>query len=132
MKQPQRLLVRLVLAGLLVSGLLPTVAQAETGAMFDLTFGPVFELMGRSAANWMVIVKIEGCTKARAQEIANLAVDIALAGLQLCIPEDGAQHMARMTGRSMPVFSQAVSRSGGQLSTGTTNSAPGRAFGPGL
>ena len=33
MKQPQRLLVRLVLAGLLVSGLLPTVAQAETGAV---------------------------------------------------------------------------------------------------
>ena len=33
MKQPQRLLVRLVLAGLLVSGLLPTTAQAETGAV---------------------------------------------------------------------------------------------------
>jgi hypothetical protein len=33
MKQHQRLLVRLVLAGLLVSGLLPTTAQAETGAV---------------------------------------------------------------------------------------------------
>jgi hypothetical protein len=107
-------------------------AQAETDVMFDLTFGPVFELMARSAANWMATVKVEGSTKERAQEIANLAVDIALAALQLCIPEDGAQHMARMTGRSMPVFSQAVSRSDGQLSTGTTNSEPGRAFGPGF
>jgi hypothetical protein len=35
-----------------------------------------------------------------------------------------------MTGRTMPVFSQAVSRSDGQLSTGTTNSEPGRTFGP--
>ena len=107
-------------------------ARAETGVMFDLTFGPVFELMARSAANWVATVKIEGCTKERAQEIANLAVDIALAGLQLCIPEEGAQHMARMTGRSMPVFSQAVSRSEGQLSSSITNSEPGRAFGYGL
>jgi len=33
MKQHQRLLVRLALAGLLMAGLLPTAAQAETGAV---------------------------------------------------------------------------------------------------
>ena len=107
-------------------------AQADTGAMFDLTFRPVFELMARSAANWMATVKVEGCAKERAQDIANLAVDIALAGLQLCIPEDGADRMARMTGRSMPVLSQVVSRSDGELSAGISNAEPGRAFGPGF
>jgi len=106
--------------------------RAETGPMYDLTFGVVFEQMGRAAANWIATVKVEDCTKERAQEIANLAVDIALAGLQLCIPEDDARHMARMTGRTMPVFSQAVSRSAGNLSAGLTNSEPGRAFGPGF
>lgn len=108
------------------------VAEAETGAMFDLTFRPVLELMQRTAANWIATVKIEGCTKDRAQEISNLAVDIALAGLQLCIPEEGARHMVRMTGRTMPVLSQVVSRTNGQLSTATTNTEPGRAFGSGF
>lgn len=108
------------------------IALADTGLMFDITFGQMFTQMNRTAANWIATVKIDGCTKDRAQEFANLAVDIALAGLQLCIPEDGAWHMARMTGRTMPVLSQAVSRSNGQLSTGTTNSEPGRTFGPGF
>ena len=105
-------------------------AKVETGAMFDVTFGDVFQHMGRVGANWIATVQVDCCTKERAQEIANLAADIALGGLQLCISEDGAQHMARMTGRTMPVFHHAVSRSNGQLSSASTNSQPGLAFGP--
>ncbi len=108
------------------------VAQSETGPLYEATFGPVFDLMGRTAANWIATVQIDGCTKERAEEIANLAVDVALAGLQICIPEDSARHMARMTGRTMPVFSQTVSRSTGHLSSATLNTEPGRAFGPGF
>jgi hypothetical protein len=100
--------------------------------MFEMSFRPAIDLMGRAAANWMATVKVEGCTKNRAQEIADLTVDIALAGLQFCIPEESARHMARMTGRSMPAFNRAVSRSDGQLSTSTTNTAPGRNFGAGF
>ena len=107
-------------------------AQTETGPLYEITFKSVFDLMGRVAANWIATVKFDGCTKERAEEIANLAVDVALAGLQACIPEDGARHMARMTGRTMPVFSEAVSRIDGRLSSATTNSEPGRAFGPGF
>jgi len=40
--------------------------------------------------------------------------------------------MARMTGRTLPVFNQAASRSDGHLSFGTTNNQPGLAFGPGV
>ncbi len=40
--------------------------------------------------------------------------------------------MARMTGRTMPIFSQALSRTDGQLLMGATNAEPGRTFGPGF
>lgn len=105
-------------------------AKAETAAaIFDLTFGEVFHQMVRVAANWIATVQVDGCTKDRAQ-IADLAVDVTLAGLQLCISEDGAQHMARMTGRTMPVFRHTVTRSDDELSSAATNTEPGRAFGP--
>jgi hypothetical protein len=104
--------------------------KAQTpAAIFDLTFGDVFQQMGTVAANWIAAVQVDGCTKDRAQEIADLAVDVALTGLQLCI-EHRAQHIARMTGRTMPVFRKAISRSAGVLSGAGTNSQPGLAFGP--
>ncbi len=105
-------------------------AKHVAAGVFDLTFGPVFELMQRAAAHWVAIVEVAGCTRDRAQEIANLAVDVALAGLQLCLPE--SKNMSRMTGRAMPVFSQVVSRSDGQLTGGGSNTGPGFAFGPGF
>ena len=55
-------------------------AEGETGVMFEVSFRPAIELMGRAAANWMATVKVEGCTKNRAQEIADLTIDIALGG----------------------------------------------------
>ena len=108
------------------------VSRNDIGAMFDITFSPFLEMMQHFAGHWIATVNVEGCTKDRAQEIANLAVDIALAGFQLCLPEDGARHMARMTGRTMPVFGQAVSSVDGTLSTSITNSEPGRLLGPTL
>jgi len=107
-------------------------AQTETGPLYEMTFKSVFDLMARAAANWVATVKIVGCTKERAQEIANLAVDVALAGLQASIPEEGARHMARMTGRTMPVFSETVTRSDAGLSSATANTEPGRTLGPGF
>jgi hypothetical protein len=106
--------------------------RANSEAIFEFTFGPMLESMGRSAAGWVATVSVADCTKDRAQEIADLAVDIALGGLQLSLPEDDARHMSRMTGRTMPVFSHAVSRSAGNVSSGSTNSEPGRSFGPGF
>jgi hypothetical protein len=108
------------------------VAQAQTGQLHELTFKPVFDLMGRTRAQWIATVKIDGCTMERAQEIADLAVDVALAGLQVCLPEHDARHMARMTGRTMPTFGQAVARSNDRLLSATTNSEPGLTFGQGF
>ncbi|MBB4429230.1 ribosomal protein L20 [Bradyrhizobium sp. CIR48] len=106
-------------------------AQAVSGSLYEVTFGPVAEQIARSGANWMATVKLDGRTKERAQEVADLAADLALTSLQLCLPEEG-EHIARMTGRTMPVFRQAISRSNGQISSASTNSEPGRAFGPGF
>jgi hypothetical protein len=105
-------------------------AQRESEGVLAVTFSPMLEQAARSAANWVATVKVDGRAEDRAQEVANLAVDIALGGVQLCIPEDGAQFMARMTGRSMPVFGQAISRADGHLKMAVTNTEPGRAFGP--
>jgi hypothetical protein len=107
-------------------------ARADAGESFDLTFAEVFRQMQGASATWMGTVSIDGCTNDRAEETANLAVDLALTGLQLCLPERGAQHMARMTGRTMPVLRKIVSRSSGQLWSAGINAAPGLAFGPGF
>lgn len=108
------------------------VAEQEAGAIFDLTFKRVFERMASANATWIAKVTVEGCTDERAREIADLAVDIGLAALQVFLPEQDAHRIARLTARTMPVFSEAVSRVDGSLSSSMTNSQPGRAFGPGF
>jgi hypothetical protein len=44
------------------------------------------ELMRKEGANWLARVSIEGCERQRAKQIADLATDIAIAGLQLAVP----------------------------------------------
>lgn len=104
--------------------------RAELGSMFDFEFGPLFEDMKQSAARWMVTVDVDRCTKQRAWEIGELAVDIALAGVQLAMPPDKGC-MARMTGRALPRFRRSVSQSNGQISGAVTNQEPALSIGPG-
>jgi hypothetical protein len=106
--------------------------KIEPQALFDQTFKNVFEQMQSVGASWIATIVIAGCTKDRAKEIANLAVDLALTSVQLCLPSRNVERMARMTGRTMPVVQHAVSRSNGTLSGGGSNKAPGLVFSPGF
>jgi hypothetical protein len=105
--------------------------RQRTGAIFDLTYEGMFKAMAQASASWIATVVVEKCMQKRAQEIANLSVDIALAGLQLVVPLDQSAQMSRLTARTIPSALQIVSRSNGQITMGSANQEPGLSMGQG-
>ena len=78
-------------------------------------------------ASWLAIVEVKGCEQKRAIEVADLAVDIALAGLKLVVRLEHGRLMARLTGKTMPTFRGCVSVTrGGALRGDIRNIEPGR------
>jgi len=102
------------------------------GEFFDTAFKRVFETMAQRSAAWMATVEVHFSTKERAWELGELAVDIALAGIQLVVPISYSQNMARTTARTIPRLREMVSFSDGVVSTGGSNQQPGLAMGQGL
>ncbi|SEN88289.1 hypothetical protein [Bradyrhizobium sp. OK095] len=105
--------------------------RKRTGAMFDITYGEMFKGMALHSATWIATVEVGGCMPNRAQERGNLAVDIAIAGIQLIVPLDHSAGMTRLTARSVPAALQTVTRSNGHTSTSVTNQEPGLSMGDG-
>ena len=97
----------------------------------DLGFRPVFEFMAREDAHWIATVEIGNCFLDRAREIADLAVDIALAGIQIVVPLEHSQRMSRATARTTPRILQTLSRTNGGVSITAENSFPGFSMGEG-
>lgn len=106
--------------------------RKNLGIMFDITYEQMFETMDHAYASWIAKVEVSGCMQKRAQEIANLSVDVALGGLQLVVPLQHSSRLSRLTGRASPSFVQVVSRSSGKISSGTANQAPGLTMGEGI
>ncbi len=100
--------------------------------MFEVAFHQVLSAMQAEAAHWMATVDVLDCTKKRSWEIGDLAVDIALTGLQLVIPLNFSQRMARMTARNLPRNREMVCRVNGVLSSGGANQQPALAMGTGV
>jgi hypothetical protein len=105
--------------------------RQRTGELFDLTYSEMFAAMGRNSANWIATVVIDRCMESRAQEIANLSVDIALAGLQLVIPLDHSAQLSRLTARTIPSSLQSVSRCNGRITMRLSNQQAGLSMGDG-
>lgn len=100
---------------------------------FETMFGQLLEAMRTEAALWVATAEVLDCTKERAWEIGNLAVDIALAGLQMVIPLSfHPERIARMTARKRPLYTITVSISNDQVNSGVKNEEPGLGMGPGL
>ncbi len=78
----------------------------------DLNFGPLLQAMKERRATWVAEVEIDGCEETKASMIADLAVDIALVGIQLVIPPYYSRNMARISGRTSPPFVSSVHRTG--------------------
>ena len=67
-------------------------------------FGPLSRMMARHEASWLAEVSVGGCERQRSTEIAGLAVDVALGGLQLVIPVAFGRDIARITARTLPAY----------------------------
>lgn len=98
---------------------------------FEFSFKPLLEEMTRSAACWMATIIVDKCTLQRAWEIGELAVDIALVGIQLVLPTDKGC-MSRVTGRTTPPARWSVSQSNGHTVPAFTNQQPALSIGPGM
>lgn len=73
--------------------------NAEIGRLF---YSHLIGTMEARDAKWVAEVEIEGCELAGAEEMANLATDLALVAIQFAIPKSFSRHMARITGRTLP------------------------------
>jgi len=97
----------------------------------EMTFEPFLQIMQAEAATWIATVEVSDCTKDRASEIEDLAVDLALTGLQIIIPLGfRPEGIARMTARKRPPYTLTVSISNGQLSSNAKNEEPGVGLDP--
>ena len=81
--------------------------------------------MKKEDAAWIATLDVAGCEKQRSREIAGLVTDVALVALQLVIPWDWSQRMARVTGRTLPGYYESVSIANGRVSMGAGAQLPG-------
>ncbi len=100
-------------------------ADPEDHMLEEINYGPLLQTMKERQATWVAEVEIDGCEETKASEIADLAVDIALVGIQLVIPRNYSRNMARITGRTSPPFVGSVYRTGSQTHSGTHWRLPG-------
>ena len=99
--------------------------DAEERMFDEINYRPLLQAMNERHATWVAEVEIDGCEEAKASEIADLAVDIALVGIQLVIPRNYSRNMARITGRTSPPFVGSVYRAGSRTHGGMHWRIPG-------
>jgi hypothetical protein len=68
----------------------------------QLFYDPLLKTLTARSAQWVTEVEIEGCELARAEQMADLATDVALVAVQFAVPWTFSRHMARITGRTLP------------------------------
>jgi hypothetical protein len=68
----------------------------------EMKYGSLIRAMSERSATWIAEIEIDGCDEARASEMADLAVDVALVAVQLAVPWAYSRNMARITGRAKP------------------------------
>jgi hypothetical protein len=100
--------------------------------LFEVTVRPLLEAMNQGSANWMATVSIERCLLERAREWADLAVDLALVGVQLAMQTDDSKYVARLNGRTVPRYRVSLSRSTAATAGGIQKQIPGVIFGDGV
>lgn len=83
------------------------------------------DLMHQRGAIWIATVEVANCQPSRAWELGELAVDLALAGLQLFLPT--AERTSRMNARTVPQFQVRIA----DLGASWSRHEPGLALAPG-
>lgn len=107
-------------------------ASPEKRTIDEMNYEGLFQTMKERQATWVAEVEIDGCEETKASEIANLAVDIALVGIQLVVPSYYSRNMARITGRTLPPSVGSVYRVGSQTYSGRHWHPPGQGLSGGI
>lgn len=82
-------------------------------------------------ANWVAAVDVEGCAVRKAIDIGQLAVDLALAGIQVSAPRAGIKTIARINKMRGRAFETTVTVRNGHWGWGHSNHSPGLSIGQG-
>ncbi|TWA89390.1 hypothetical protein FBZ96_1204 [Bradyrhizobium stylosanthis] len=94
-------------------------------------FEDLLKWMHEGDAYWLARVSVDGCEQRRAEEIAELAVDLAIVALQLSAPALGTSTMARLDARRGTSQKRTLSEAGGYHNAGWTRKEPGLTIGRG-
>lgn len=106
-------------------------SRADDG-IFDLHgFDEIVQWMRDEEAHWLARVDVDGCDQKRAEEIAELAVDLVIVGLQLAQPYLDTRTMARLDARRGTAQKRTLSEANGYFSSGWASKEPGMSIGHG-
>ena len=94
-------------------------------------FDTLLQLMRETHAHWLARVTVDGCEQQRAEEIGELAVDLAIVALQLAAPNLDTRSMSRMDSRRGSAEKRVISEADGYYNESWTRKEPGLAIGSG-
>ncbi len=100
-------------------------------ALDRLGFDDLVRWMRERDADWLARVSVDGCEQRRAEEIAELAVDLVIVALQLAAPYLDTRTMSRLDARRGTSQKRTLSESDGYHNVGWTRKEPGLAIGQG-
>lgn len=103
----------------------------EESALDRLGFDNLLQWMRDGEADWLARVSVERCAQKRAEEIAELAVDLAIVALQLAAPYLDTRSMTRLDARRGTSEKRTLSEAGGYHNMGWSRKEPGLAIGAG-
>ena len=95
------------------------------------SFDTLLELMRETHASWLARVAVEGCEQQRAEEIGELAVDLAIVALQLAAPHLDTRSMCRLDSRRGSAQKRVISEANGYYNGSWSRKEPGLAIGTG-
>ncbi|WP_143325838.1 hypothetical protein [Paraburkholderia ribeironis] len=106
--------------------------QGRGDGIFDRRgFDDLVRWMRDEKADWLARVDVAGCEQKRAEEIAELAVDLVIVGLQLAAPYLDTRTMARLGARRGTSQKRTLSEANGYFSSGWARKEPGMTIGQG-
>lgn len=94
-------------------------------------FEELLRLMRETHASWLACVPVLGCEQKRAEELAALAVDVAIVAIQLAAPGWGTSNMSRLDSRRGFNEKRTLVEAGGYFTFGWTRNEPGMPIGKG-
>jgi hypothetical protein len=92
-------------------------------------FDALVQWMRERDADWLACVSLDGCEQKRAEEIAELAVDLVIVALQLAAPYLNTRTMTRLDARRGTSQKRTLSEAHGYHNAGWTRKEPGMAIG---